>query len=86
MNQNDPVTNMLHNTDDPSVWAEEFCRLFHGKIVTILESREEVDPGLMIGWFANAMMVAINHYERRKLHAKDELRNVFEGTTNDDPS
>jgi len=82
----DPVSNMLSNTDDPMVWAEEFCRLFHGKIVTMIESREEVDPGLMVGWFANAMMVGVNHYERRKLQAKDELSNIFEGDASVDPS
>lgn len=36
------------------VWAKEFCRLFEGKTVT-LDDSNGVDPGLMVGWFANAM-------------------------------
>lgn len=27
----------------------------------------------MVTWFANAMQVAVNQYERRKLHEKGEL-------------
>ena len=27
----------------------------------------------MVGWFANAMQVGVNMYERRKLHEKGEL-------------
>ncbi|MET0786299.1 MAG: hypothetical protein ABWY25_06295 [Paenisporosarcina sp.] len=71
------------NTDDAMVWAEEFCRTFNGKHVvrvdTGFDSEDQVDPGLMVGWFANAMQAGINQYERRRLRVKDEIQNIFEG-------
>lgn len=36
----------LHDTTDVAVWAAEFCRIFP----------HAPDEGVMIGWFANAMM------------------------------
>ncbi len=36
----------LHDTTDVAVWAAEFCRIFP----------YAPDEGVMIGWFANAMM------------------------------
>jgi len=60
-------------TDDAMVWAEEFCRIFHGRVVTMTEDDGGVDAGLMVAWFANAMQVGINLYERKKLHEKGEL-------------
>jgi hypothetical protein len=38
----------LSNTTDAMVWAEEFMRLF-------ADRRADIDAGLMVGWFANAM-------------------------------
>ena len=40
----DPLATM-----DAKVWADEFMRLFGDK-------RHEIDEGLMIAWFANAIM------------------------------
>lgn len=63
----------LMGTDDAMVWAEEFCRIFNGKIVMADEFNHTepgpVDPGTMVGWFANAMQVAVNLYEVRRIHA-----------------
>jgi hypothetical protein len=69
-------------TDDAMVWAEEFCRIFKGW--TIMPQANATVPGIptptgivdeggMVAWFANAMQVAVNQYERRKLHEKGEL-------------
>lgn len=43
----------LHATTDASVWAREFCRMHGG------------DEGLMIGWFANAIMAGHDAAERK---------------------
>ena len=40
----------LHNTTDAQVWAKEFVRLKHKNNWTV----DDIDEGLMIGWFANA--------------------------------
>ena len=61
----------LMGTDDAMVWAEEFCRIFDGKTITADEGDEGVGPGSMVAWFANAMQVAIDMYERRKLRTKE---------------
>jgi len=83
-----PAEHTLLSTDDAMVWAEEFCRIFQGHTVVNddyiadggwhseapdLGGKGDVDPGLMVGWFANAMQTAVNQYERRKLHEKGEL-------------
>ena len=59
----------LMGTDDAMVWAEEFCRIFDGKEVSTHEFADGtvvVDPGLMVGWFANAMQVAIDLHAGRE--------------------
>jgi hypothetical protein len=48
------------DTADATIWAEEFCRIFTGKVVghpgrDRLGDDVVVDEGLMIGWFANAI-------------------------------
>lgn len=45
----------LYASPTADVWAEEFAKV-----------RPDVDQGLMIGWFANAMETAINLHERKK--------------------
>jgi hypothetical protein len=60
----------LLGTDDAMVWAEEFCRIFDGKTVSSEETPlTTVDPGLMVGWFANAMQTAVAAEDRRRIHA-----------------
>lgn len=41
---------LLLNSTDALVWAEEFMKNFGDKL-------DQIDVGLMIGWFANAMAV-----------------------------
>jgi hypothetical protein len=43
---------------DAEVWAEEFMRLF-GK------SLSQIDEGLMLSWFANAIMAGYDEARRR---------------------
>lgn len=40
----------LRSKADPRVWAEEFMKEFGNR-------KKDIDEGLMIGWFANAMEV-----------------------------
>lgn len=42
-----PDEALLRTTTDASVWAAEFCKV-----------QPDVDEGLMIGWFANAIETA----------------------------
>jgi hypothetical protein len=82
MDENARINSMLMSTDDAMVWAEEFCRLFNGKTVTMSEDENQIDAGLMVGWFANAMQVAVNQYERKILRQKentDGSHNIFKG-------
>jgi hypothetical protein len=60
--QTDPPRrgNTLLDTDDAMVWAEEFVRIFTGKVVG---PDWDLDEGLMVGWFANAMAVG-EHFHR----------------------
>jgi hypothetical protein len=69
----------LLGTDNASIWAEEFCRLFDTFVIVNDDGGGEhvVDPGTMIGWFANAMQTAVNMYERRALTAKEEQQEAF---------
>lgn len=46
----------LRSSSDPMVWAEEFCSTFG--IYTEKYGTVDDGPGLMVGWFANAMGVA----------------------------
>lgn len=50
----DPARGLMA-TRDAMVWAEEFCRIFKGKVVGGEDG--VVDEGLMVGWFANAFAV-----------------------------
>lgn len=43
----------LHDTMDAQVWATEFCRL-----------NNSADHGMMLAWFANAIMVGWDHAKR----------------------
>jgi hypothetical protein len=69
-----PAEHTLLATDDAMVWAEEFCRIFDGFMVSQdPHGQQVVDPGLMVGWFANAMQTGINQDHQRKLHERGEL-------------
>jgi MarR-like DNA-binding transcriptional regulator SgrR of sgrS sRNA len=69
----DSTTLLLHGTDDAMVWAKEWCR-----IAREIEARGEslVDEGWMVGWFANAMEIAVAHNARRILALADEYERL----------
>lgn len=53
-------TERLYSTTDAGVWAEEFAKVC-----------PDVDEGLMIGWFANAMATAEAHAKTSSINAYD---------------
>src|SRR5256885_495128 len=56
MEQPQKADNSLLETTDAMKWAEAFCNQFQGALVAASEHEEgDVDPSLMVGWFANAM-------------------------------
>jgi hypothetical protein len=50
-----PAERTLLGTTDASLWAEEFCRIFQGKIIGGPIAKGDVDEGTMLSWFANAI-------------------------------
>lgn len=50
----EPASTFNHQSIDAAEWAAEFCRLFGGH-----------DEGLMLGWFANAIMAGYDEVTRR---------------------
>lgn len=61
----DPLATM-----DAKVWAEEFMRLFGDK-------RQEIDEGLMIAWFANAIMRGYDEGVRKHRNTFDQAREAL---------
>ena len=51
--------NELSQTMDAAIWAEEFVRLHGG------------DEGLMLSWFANAIMCGYDHAKRQQVTRLD---------------
>lgn len=45
---------LLYSTDDAQIWAQEFMKNFGHRL-------QDIDEGLMIGWFANAIETAKKH-------------------------
>jgi len=60
-------------TDDAMTWAEEFCRIFNVSAHTdgdaVMTTDDQV--GLMVGWFANAMQVAIDIDKTRRARIRE---------------
>jgi len=52
----DPTASMLHQTNDAQVWAREFMKRVEQGCV--------IDEGMMLGWFANALMCGWDHHAR----------------------
>lgn len=48
----------LQETMDAKVWAGEFMRIFGDR-------KHDIDADLMLGWFANAIMVGYDEANRR---------------------
>lgn len=68
--------NELLNTTDARVWAKEFMLLFG-------ETKENIDEGLMIAWFANAIETgrsAGEHFAMVMSDSKDQLDGLLRGT------
>lgn len=55
-----------HDSPDAMVWAEKFVEMHKGKEI----GSEDVDAGLMVGWFANAMATQITP---KKVHDATEV-------------
>jgi len=55
---------------DALVWSQEFVRLFENHVVGV---NEKVDEGLMLSWFANAIMTGFDESQRRGVAIKKEL-------------
>ena len=56
----DKTTRKLFSSPDAMIWAQEWCRIARD-IEASDDGREVIDEGWMIGWFANAMCVAVDH-------------------------
>lgn len=63
-------------TMDAKVWAEEFMRLFGDK-------RQEIDEGLMIAWFANAIMRGYDEGVRKHRNTFDQAREALKGLSSE---
>lgn len=63
----------LRSTIDASAWAREFSKVC-----------PEVDEGLMIGWFANAMMNVFDYKDREHESAKYDRESLFDYLDNID--
>lgn len=60
--------NELLQTMDAQVWAKEFMSLF-------ADRKEEIDEGLMIAWFANAIMTGYDH-QRWQLEKEGRIKDA----------
>ena len=61
----------LHDTTDARVWAAEFCKMYPSALCQI-EGKEGVTDGddfegIMIGWFANAIMAGVDSEARKQV-------------------
>lgn len=60
----------LNEDIDGQRWAKEFITIWKGQPV----GGPEVDEGLMIGWFANAIMAGHDHAARKARDEAEHLR------------
>lgn len=66
------VENKLRNTMDAHVWAKEFVKIHGG------------DEGLMIGWFANAIMTTSDIKDREMEKIKQDKEDLYQYLDNID--
>lgn len=64
----DTTAAKLHSTMDAKVWTDEFMRLFSGHVCG---PGEVIDDGLMLGWFANAIMCGFDIANQRHAQQGD---------------
>ena len=59
----------LHECTDASIWAREFCKRFPMGLSAVEGREGAIDggdwEGLMIGWFANAIMAGVDSAARQ---------------------
>ena len=67
----DTVATKLHNTIDARIWAQEFMAVYNSL------SEQQIDEGLMITWFANAIMVGHDFAYNRKQKEVDKLLSLL---------
>jgi hypothetical protein len=60
----------LYATTDAMVWADEFCKQFEGHWIRHSGSDDPaaVDPGTMVGWFANYWGVITQKFASQPIH------------------
>jgi len=62
----------LVQTMDAQIWAKEFMHTFGA------DRRNEIDEGLMIGWFANAIMTGYDHAHWEQSRRKGSFKRFIE--------
>ena len=65
------MSEVISHSIDAKVWAVEFMNLFG-------EKRDAIDEGLMIGWFANAIMNGFDEATRRERKKLDRAKTALE--------
>ena len=64
--ENHRTTVLLHSTDDAMVWAEVWVATARQMVDREGDWNVLLDEGWMVGWFANAMQVAIDYHDSRR--------------------
>lgn len=67
----DKVALNLNDNMDAKAWAQEFMRIWDGHVIG---KGDTVDEGLMLAWFANAIMCGFDEASRRKQKHIDKLK------------
>jgi hypothetical protein len=58
----------IHSNPDAQIWAKYFIEIKEKNDWSI----QDIDEGLMIGWFANAMMAMSDHIHQTKIVIEKE--------------
>lgn len=66
-----PNDNDLHDTNDPSAWAERFVEKYEAGVFA-----NGIDEGLMITWFACVMQAAYRQHPVEIKAREDALRAI----------
>lgn len=67
-------TTNLNDNMDAQAWAKEFMRIWSGHVIG---EGDTVDEGLMIGWFANAIMCGYDASSRNNNKHIDKLKGLI---------
>lgn len=67
----DPMDLVKQQSRDAHLWAKSFMSLYGNRL-------NEIDEGLMIGWFANAMMAMYDSIHNREIYKlKQQLKRAY---------